>query len=302
VPIESWFVLALGSAFCLASADAVAKKFMAGYSGEELVLVRVGFTALILGPFCLLNPLPEVPAEFWMWVGLCVPLEILAVLLYMLAIRDSPLYLTLPYLALTPVFNVLTGWVFLGEAVSLKGMVGILFVVIGTALLNMGSPGPEGQGENAADRPDSVLKLIGWSLARERGSQFMLVAAFIYSVTSVMSKQAMSFATPESFGPIYALSNGVCLVIFCGVRNPTSLRVFTRRPALHLFAGGLIAIMVATHFLALAQVEVAYMITIKRTSLLFGLIYGWILFGEHHLRQHLFSGVLIVIGVALILL
>ena len=34
---------------------------------------------------------------FWYWMGAALPLEVLAKVLYVLAIRDSPLALTLPY-------------------------------------------------------------------------------------------------------------------------------------------------------------------------------------------------------------
>ena len=45
--------------------------------------------------------------------------------------------------------------------------------------------------------------------------------------------------------------------------------------------------MVITHFLALARVEVAYMIAVKRTSLVFGVLYGALLFGERRLAKSL---------------
>ena len=70
-------------------------------------------------------PIPSVPPVFWAWIGALVPLEILAMRLYLLAIRDSPLHLTLPYLAFTPVFNVLTGYLVLGESVSSRGLAGL---------------------------------------------------------------------------------------------------------------------------------------------------------------------------------
>ena len=62
------------------------------------------------------------------------------------------------------------------------------------------------------------------------------------------------------------------------------------------------AVMVVTHFLAIARVEVAYMIAVKRTSLLFGILYGALLFRERRLGQNMFAGALMVAGVALILL
>jgi uncharacterized membrane protein len=61
------------------------------------------------------------------------------------------------------------------------------------------------------------------------------------------------------------------------------------------------AVMVYTHFLALQQVEVAYMIAVKRTSLLFGILYGALLFHETGLRTRLPAGALMLAGVVTIL-
>jgi drug/metabolite transporter (DMT)-like permease len=44
------------------------------------------------------------------------------------------------------------------------------------------------------------------------------------------------------------------------------------------------------------------MISVKRTSLLFGIVYGALLFGEEGLRRNLLAGSLMVGGVALIAL
>jgi len=61
-------------------------------------------------------------------------------------------------------------------------------------------------------------------------------------------------------------------------------------------------VMVISHFMAIALVEVAYMITVKRTSLLFGMVLGALMFSEKGLVQHFVAGMLMVIGVGVILL
>jgi drug/metabolite transporter (DMT)-like permease len=58
--------------------------------------------------------------------------------------------------------------------------------------------------------------------------------------------------------------------------------------------------MVVAHFYAIAHVAVAYMIAVKRTSLLFGILYGAWLFGETGLKRNLAAGTLMIAGVALI--
>jgi len=53
------------------------------------------------------------------------------------AIRSSPLALTLPYLAFTPVFVALTGLLVLGERIPPRGLAGIGLVVLGAWMLNL---------------------------------------------------------------------------------------------------------------------------------------------------------------------
>ena len=60
------------------------------------------------------------------------------------------------------------------------------------------------------------------------------------------------------------------------------------------------AVMAMTHFIAIAHIEVAYMVAVKRTSLLFGMLYGAWLFREPGLSRNLLAGGLMVAGVVLI--
>ena len=84
------------------------------------------------------------------------------------------------------------------------------------------------------------------------------------------------------------------------VTKPARLNVIRERPVAALGVGVLMAVMVVTHFLAISMVEAAYMIAVKRTSLLFGILYGALLFREANLGRNLAAGVLMIAGVALV--
>jgi uncharacterized membrane protein len=60
--------------------------------------------------------------------------------------------------------------------------------------------------------------------------------------------------------------------------------------------------MAITHFLAIQQIEAAYMIAVKRSSMLFGILFGAILFNEKGVGSHMTGGGLMLAGVALIAL
>ena len=286
-----WLPLALIAAFTIASADAATKAFYPDRTGLEVLVLRMGTAGFLLLPVALLHPIPPVPPAFWGWMALLVPLELFAHLLNFRAIRDSALHLTLPYLAFTPVFNVLTGYLVLGETVSLAGLGGVLLVVIGAYLLNI----------------ERVLNGDGWlapfkAMAHEIGPRRMLVVAALYSLTSPMSKAAMAYATPTTFGPFYFAVIGTTLLVAVAIWRPRTLGVLAHRPGHYLLVGGLMAVMIVTHFLALARVEVAYFVAVKRTGLLFGILYGALLFKERQLGQHLLAGGLMVAGVAAIVI
>jgi drug/metabolite transporter (DMT)-like permease len=286
-----WLGLTLLSAFFLASADALSKRHLAHYRPGELVLVRFGVSGLLLLPVLLLQPWPALPPPFWGWVAVLMPLELLAMWLYMRAIRESPLSLTLPYLAFTPVFNVLTGNLVLGEQVSPAGFAGILLVVCGAWLLNL-----------PATRQGGAWRILApfRAIVREHGSRLMLITAAIYSLTSVLGKAALAYAPPAFFGAFYFVALGAVAALAFGSRRVVEWRALGRHPFAHLAIGACMAGMVVTHFYAIEQVEVAYMIAVKRTSLLFGMLYGAWLFQEQGLSRNLAAGALMVAGVFLI--
>lgn len=286
-----WLGLTLLSAFCLATADMLTKRYLSTYRASELVLVRFTISGLLLLPLVLLQPWPSLPAVFWLWVAALIPLEILAMWLYMKAIRTSPLSLTLPYLAFTPVFNTLTGYLILGERVSLAGFTGILLVVAGAWWLNL---------HHARQAGGLALLEPFRAISREPGSRLMLMVAALYSLTSVMGKGALQYTTPGFFGPFYFVILGIATLLVFHRNGAASLRVLTRFRWAHLGVGVFMGAMVVAHFYAINHVEVAYMIAVKRTSLLFGMLYGAWLFGEKDLGKNLSAGLLMVAGVYLI--
>lgn len=291
--MSDWLPLALLCALSLAAADTLSKRLLGHCSAAELVLVRFTLPGLLLLPVFLWYLPPWPAAAFWPWVAIALPLEILAMVLYVLAIRDSPLSLTLPYLAFTPVFTSLSGYLLLGESVSSQGLLGIILVVLGAYGLNLD--------QASLARPRSWLLPLA-AIGRERGSRYMLGVALIYSLTSVLGKGAMQYMPGLAFGPLYfVLLGGLTFIVFAA-REPGSLQILARPNWAPWLVALLMALMVFTHFLALERVETAYMISVKRTSILFGILLGALVFRETNLSRNLAAGSLMVAGVALIVL
>ena len=225
---------------------------------------------------------------FWLAIACALPLEIVAFFLYMRALKLSPLSLSLPFLAFTPVFMTLTGIFILGETVTFGGFAGILTIVAGAYILNASkmSQGPLGPFR-------AVLK--------EPGSWIMLVVSFIYSLTAPLGKVAVLHSNPWFFAAVYNLLLATLIgALWPVAAGQTGARIVFGRPLPLLLIGAAAALENFCHMAAIAQVEAAYMIAVKRLSLLFGVLYGSRWFGEENIRERLAGAALMVAGVALI--
>jgi drug/metabolite transporter (DMT)-like permease len=289
----NWLLLSLLSAFSLASTDAATKRYLSMLPPTAIVVVRFLGVAIVLLPLLLWQPWPTLPMAFWAWLAIMVPLEILSMNCYMEAIRSSPLARTLPYLAFTPVCATVTGLVVLGEKLSLHGLLGIALITAGAYALNIDQLRQGGRWQ--------ILAPLTLTL-KERGPRLMLASAAIYSVTSVIGKQLLSYTSPLFFGPFYSLVLGVITATLLYRRTPAAIRDLKARPLAVALVATLASIEAVSHYLAIQQVEVAYMLAVKRTSLLFGIVYGALLFREAHLTRHFIAGVIMVIGVAVLVI
>lgn len=289
----TWLPLTLLCAFAVASADAASKRLLADAPAPGIVLVRLLVPALLASPLLFTQPWPALPAVFWAWLALAVPLELLALTLYMRAITLSPLASTLPYLALTPVLAAGVGWLLLGETLSGPGLAGVGLVAAGAWTLNAHRARDGGR-----LRPFGPLR----AALDEPGSRLMLVVASLYGVTAVIGKALLAHLQAGLLGPLYYAVLGSATLLGLALWRPAVIGRMLRRPRAALLVGGFSALELLTHFAALQYVETAYMIAVKRSSLLIGMLYGALLFRETRLVQHLGAGLLMLAGVALIVL
>jgi len=300
----NWFPAALLTALASATGDTILKARFSYLSPGNMAIVRSTAPIPFLLPLLLAISWPETDLVFWQTVGFLVPFEILALLLYMQALKVSPLSLSIPFLAFTPVFIVLTGWLVLDEKVTMAGLLGILCIVAGAYVLHIKSS------RKGFFEP---LKAI----AKEQGSRLMLAVAGIYSLTSVLGKKAIQHSDPIFFACFYFVLLGIVTPLslwvlrwvtngFGSQNKQSTLWSFKktgRSPWGAWWAVGLAqTIMVLSHMWAINLITAAYMIAVKRTSLIFSVIYGKLIFKEKEITQRLAGASLMVLGVGLIVL
>lgn len=278
-----WLLLALISAASIATADALTKRFLSQLTVFEMAAARLSFSLPLFLILLFFIPVPHLDTTFYLTLFGALPLEITAFFLYMRAIQVSPLSLAIPFLSFTPVFLILTGRLILGEALSIWGILGIIFVSLGSYVLNLR------ECKKGFLGPFRAIK-------REKGSWLMLIVAFLYALTSALGKKAIQHSSALFFGPFYFLMLGLIVpggLLLTGKATWQGLKkVFYPGLCIGIF----MVIMVLSHMSAISRVEAAYMIAAKRTSILFSVLYGALLFKEENIRERFWGAVIMLAG------
>jgi drug/metabolite transporter (DMT)-like permease len=284
-----WFLLSVLTALAVATQDAWVKKYLSSRSVYDMAAYPMVFSLPLLAAVFPLVPVPPLDRWFLISVAVGIPLNAVCFFLYMRAIKRSPLSLTIPYLAFTPTFMIPTGYFFLNELPDWWGAGGILVTCAGSYVLNI---------EIGNWSPLSPVKAI-W---QETGSRLMMTVAFLFSFSAVIGKVGILHSSPLFFSVSFFLTFNLVLVVFLAGLKKIRVRGMWRRRRVGAIAGLLFFLHIIFHGLAIAMTKAAYMIAVKRLSVLISVVYGGMFFQETNLVFRFCGSALMVCGVLMILL
>lgn len=247
------------------------------------------------------------PASLTLYFLLNTLLEGTAILLNYRALQVAPLSLCVPFMALTPLFLLPAGYLFLGEEISGGMIMGVLVVTLGSLVINR--------------------KLVagGWleplrSIFREKGSRYMLCVALLLTCTAVLDKWFVASGGQRSFGLrvshslSLALGKGVLLAVFFmglalvrrrlqGSAAPIGwVRVWRETPAWLLSAGAFESSVMMLQLVAMQFSVAALIISIKRSGILLACVLGWFVFKERDIQDRVIGSFVMLAGVSLFFL
>lgn len=285
-----WVVISLICAMSLALSDGVAKEALRRGADDLAVgWLRLVFSLPVMAVILFVIEWPPLDRAFYIAAAVTVPFEFAAYYLYNKALQVSPMGLSMPFQSLTPVFLIVVGYLITGESVtSISGISGIGLIAVGGYMLNINTVRGEGF--------MGPLRAIG----RERGALMMIGVAAIYSVTASVSKVAVMHSGALFFGAVYYFAMTI-------VYAPLGVSGLGRsgRPdrgvlRLLLLSGLLMGVTCITGMLAISMTKVAYVIAVKRTSLLMSVALGYWMFKEEHLRDRMLGASLMLGGFLLV--
>ncbi|MCX7636152.1 MAG: DMT family transporter, partial [Syntrophales bacterium] len=188
-----WLWLALLAAFTGGTQDALMKRALMRGELYAVAWLRQLIATVFLAPGLFCIPFPPLDETFFQAFLLALPFEVTAYLLYIQAIRSSPLSLTVPFLSLTPVFLMIIPFFVLGESITWMGAAGIILMALGSYTLHI---------DKIRHGFLEPLRAVG----RERGAVLMIVVALLYAFTNTFGKQAIGHSSALFFGITYNIA------------------------------------------------------------------------------------------------
>lgn len=285
-----WFVLALVGALFMSFYDVLIKKIV-----KDMDVYALGAYTLLIGAFfafiiSFANGLPHINRTFVYAALLTSFINSIALVLYYKALKATDISLVIPFSSLTPLFLILTSYLILGEQPTLAGTLGIIFVVFGAYTISF--------------RKKEGMLMPFKEFFKNRGIFLMICAAALWGISVNFYKMTIINSDPLfSIFAIYLLIGAILLP--CSIfRNRLKKSRFVLKKNIKLLVSvAAIALVsdIAMAF-ALSQQIAPYVISIKRTSILFSVFFGMLLFKERHFVHRFVSALIILTGIILIVL
>lgn len=286
-----WFIYALTFALLSSLGTIIAKKILRKadvYSGLWLHnLFTIPFLFVII---LIFFRIPRVDQSFSFSVACSIGLDVIAALLAYKALKMSEISLVNPISSFNPVFTTLISYFALGEKIPLQGIAGILLIVIGAYLLQITKIK---QGFFAPFK----------ALLTHKGVRYSLIAYFIWAITPIFQKNAILHTTPQ-VPPFVSLAGllGVTLVYTPLVKKHSRNILSITKSFLGLFIlGGLMASLGQTFaYLAFSLTNLGIATAVFKLSMIFTVVFGWIFFKEHNIKERLLGSFVMLLGISLL--
>ena len=284
-----WLGLALVAALSESLKDLISKQGFREVPAHTAALAASA-TALpiLLGFFVLTQPTPYIGDQFWIALVVGGTLNIVAIIQFMRAIQGSDLSLTIPFITFTPIFLLLTSPILVGEFPSALAVLGILFIVLGAYTLQIQEV------HRGYFAPFTAL-------LNQKGPRRMLSVAFMYSLTSNFDKIGVLNSSPMfwSVSNNAFVTGGLCIIALLYRSGAPTLRT---RPGSHLlfFLGLFHALTLISHNMALDLAAVSSVISVKRASALFAVVWGYVVLRETNVRERFGGALLMILGIGVI--
>ncbi|MBI5065113.1 EamA family transporter [Candidatus Woesearchaeota archaeon] len=284
-----WLLFAFLSAFFDSLKDTFSKKSMQNVNEYISAWSLRVFSSLFLLPFIFFTKIPSLNKTFFLTLFASSFLNLGASIFYMKGLKYSDLSITTPMLTFSPLLLLMTSYLFLGEVPKLLGIAGVVLIFIGSYALNLKET------SNGFLGPFKAL-------LKEKGPRYMLCVAVIWSIAANFDKIGVLSSSPLvwSFSVNFFSTLAFFPIVF--FHSKKNLKTFKDNIARLAPIGFSLALAVLFQMYAFQIALVAYVISVKRLSVVMGVLWGYLIFKEKNIKQRLVGVLIMLVGVILIAL
>ncbi|MBI2656312.1 EamA family transporter [Candidatus Woesearchaeota archaeon] len=277
-----WAFLSIISGFGDAIIFAIMKKLKDLHS-SIIVWVQYAFALPILSIFLYLNYPNKINANvYWVAILSAILLVYTTYLLFKAAII-SDLSISMPMLSLTPLFLILTSYFMLDELPTMHGFFGIFLIVVGAYTIHL------------KDYKKGFIEPFK-SLIRNKGSFYVVIVAFLWSISANLSKMGILYSNPIFFVFLVYLFISIIMVPLISFNLKEKMKEIKSNFNMLVFLGFSSAFMVAASAYAMLVAIVPYVISLKRGSVIFSIFFGYFFFNEKDIKNALIGTIIMIIG------
>ena len=285
----SWMYFALLAALSESLKDLLSKQGVRSVS-PQLAALAAGATPIpiLLSIVLFTDSVPLLGPRYGWALLIGGTLNILALFQFMRALQSSDLSLAIPFVSFTPLFLLITSPFLVGDIPTTQDIVGIFCIVGGAYVLHI-----------QAIHHGLLAPLF--AIFREPGPRRMLSVAFIYSLTSNFDKIGVQNSSPLFWS--LSISSVMTIGFVFLLRFLPGKNIAAPRPTtlvILLLVGLFQTIGLLVHNTALSLGPVPSVIAIKRSSILFAVMWGWMFLKEKYVGERLIGAVLMMIGVVVL--
>lgn len=279
-----WFLFALLSALGFSTYNALNKYATRFWPRPVILLVTFFIASAVLFIIAFLRGLPTIGEGFLIGVAGTAIFNIIAWPILLRAYQIGELSSVFPMLLLTPIFMLGTSFIILGELPTTSGVIGMVITLVGLWIVSWYGVGKEGG----------------------RGILLGLLVAFLFSFSANFDKLVV-LNSDAFLGPAVAVGvMGLALVPFA-ISSFRKAIISSHLPPLRsVWILGLLGLNLsfdlAVGFTALSLGLASYTILVKRMSIVFGVLWGWLFFKEKNIGAKLTGVVIAIVGLAVLLL
>lgn len=283
----TWFFLSVLTAVFASARDFQSKRHLSRVDPLTVSWALSLFSMPFLGVALAFTDIPAVDFRFFVLAGCAATVLTVGWILYMRALSVSEMSLTIPMISFSPLFLLTLAPLFLGEYPSPIGIFGVLLIVTGTYVLG-------------AARASFGLLSPFRALLHERGPRLMLMAAVAFSVAAVFDKAGIMRSSAILFAFTENMLVALIMIPIIFVKHRSGIREAFANWRILLPIGFFVAMMFVCQASALSLGPVAYVVAIKRFSVLGSVVAGGVLLGEEQLSARLAGSTVMVCGICCI--